>query len=104
MNDFEKNEIISLHNIITKGAQALALGAAVTVFAKSIQAALTDFYIEAIAQQALDQSIAPAIADVAKERLVNQGMQDFVRFHVPLPFQNRELIGYSKSPESVKEK
>lgn len=80
------------------------MGGAVAAAAKGVQTALTDFYIEAIAQQALDQSIAPAIANVAKERLVNQGMQDLVRFHVPFPFQNRELSGYSKRPESVKEK
>ena len=101
---FEKIAKISLHNIITKGTQTLALGGAVAAAAKGVQAALTDFYIEAIAQQTLDQSVAPAVADVAEERLVYQRMEDFIRLHVRLPLQNRELIGYSRRPESVKEK
>ena len=80
------------------------MGGTVSAAAEGVQAALTDFYIEAIAQQTLDQSVAPAIADVAEKRLVYQGMEDFIRLHVRLPFQNRELSGYSRRPESVKEK
>ena len=64
----------------------MTLRAAVTALSKGIQTALADFYIEAITEQALDQGVVPAVADVAKKGLVNQGVQVFFRLHALSPF------------------